>query len=208
MKKKLIFGFAVILLLMVGVVANAEIKRQTAVPQYTQESIEDSIDLATPDKLYVEISNIRREYNLPQMIYSNELNASAGDKCSDMVANNYYGHENPFTGKKGYSYIEHTMKGAVYVSENLNQGNEDTAKAYVDSWMNSASHRSAILDSRYTHTGFAVCQRGDKFTIVQHMAQVEIPEATQAPTYRSPLVPQTTCHTKHYSFDGSFVTSC
>lgn len=94
------------------------------------------------------------------------LDASAQIKADDMVAKNYFAHDDPTTGKNIAWSNPVFRQLCVSSSENINQigGIGDYNATAVNSWMNSKAHHDAILASRYTLTGVAI--NGDK--VVQH----------------------------------------
>jgi uncharacterized protein YkwD len=125
----------------------------------------------TVDTLYRKTNEVRLEHNIPEMKYSPSLEKSAQLKCDDMVKGNYYGHEHPDTGKLGASYVLDVGLNPQWMSENLNKGNFLDSDQVVDSWMNSKSHREAILNADYDEVGFATCtipKWPDFITVVQH----------------------------------------
>lgn len=125
----------------------------------------------TPDDLFVEINKVRTDHDLKQFKRNELLDKSSSIKCKDMTENHYYDHQNPKTGKQGYSYVKDLQINYDSVSENLNAGIFYTAKEVIDSWMGSKPHRASILDPRYDEIGFATCtdtNSPDELIIVQH----------------------------------------
>lgn len=131
----------------------------------------------TPETMLAEVNKIRAEHGIAPMQLSPALNKSAQEKCEDMVTNNYYNHKNPTTGQQGYEIAIKTMGGIRgYYGENMNviQGSdkgaadvngdrldERTVFSGTYGWMKSEPHAKAILDSRYTLTGFGKCTKND-----------------------------------------------
>jgi len=75
-------------------------------------------------------------------------------KAEDMFAKNYWAHVSPdgvqpwaFFSKVGYDYL--------YAGENLAKDFQDSS-AVVEAWMNSTSHRSNLLSTKYMDMGLAV----------------------------------------------------
>ncbi len=125
-----------------------------------KQSVKENI---TPSSLYLEVNSIRRDHDLPQLEQSTLLNESARLKCNDMAEHDYYAHENPGTGKQGYSYIfdvgsQHDTR-YDRVGENLNIGSFRNARGVTSSWMDSKPHKAAILDPGFNKSGFAVCEK-------------------------------------------------
>lgn len=157
----------------------------------------------TPNSLYVSLEEARIKSGATGLTHNPALDTSAGQKCSDMVSGDYYAHVNPTTGKHGYDYITANLSNTVYVDEILNQGTVTTTQGFVDSWMSSPDHKSAIIDPKYTDIGFAVCNEGGKTTVVGHLAQVKIPQQTvQAQAQRSFV------HCSSYEIYGTVHTNC
>lgn len=97
------------------------------------------------------------------------LDASAQMKAQDEVTYNYFGHISPHDGKQGYLYINDVGINCKTDSENISRGNDGipTAKQVVDGWINSPPHHQAMIDPRYTLTGFGI----DQNQVVEHFCQ-------------------------------------
>lgn len=96
----------------------------------------------------------RQKVGVAPLVMRDELNGSAQLKAVDMVKRNYYAHVDA-EGKHGYMYAYEALpKECQMPSENI-VGSLD-AKSAIDGWMNSESHRKAMLNSKYTITGFGV----------------------------------------------------
>lgn len=132
--------------------------------------------------LYSGIEQQRQLNGVPSLAHNSALDASARQKCDDMVNGSYYGHVNPITGKQGYTYVFSNIPSATRGDEILDQGDNPshvyTSEDFMVSWMNSPDHRSAIIDPQYTDVGFAVCAVNGKQTVVGHLAAV-MPAAKQ-----------------------------
>lgn len=142
----------------------------------TTASVPDPI---TRDALASLLNEERLKAGLPALTVDPSLNESAQAKADDMLANNYYAHTNPTTGKHGYSYISDMARGKCLTSsENIAAG-DMTAESAVKGWMESESHRNAILDPRYTMTGIGITSknndpasgRQDYYYLVQHFCE-------------------------------------
>ena len=114
------------------------------------------------------VNQERTKAGLQPLVRDADLDASATDKCNDMVAGKYWGHVNA-AGVHGYEYIKQRQANK-WVSENLAHGYYNSLS--VDrGWMNSAPHKAAILDPRYDEVGYAICQvEGYPNSIVQHFS--------------------------------------
>lgn len=188
MKKRLLLGvgIAFVVLSVSGVAIEKALTKENPANDTAQVTISDPI---TPDILFTKINNVRTGSGIAPLRYTTQLNTSASQKCTDMVANSYYDHVNPSTGKHGYSYVYENIKPATKASENLNQVYIETAEEVVNSWMKSPAHKAAILDPSYTDVGYAVCNvsiNGDKSTVVvQHLAEIKQLQA-QSPAPQTP----------------------
>jgi len=205
----LIIAFAVVGLFVVAtLVGNSQPRANQSSPLATPVVAKEVI---SPDVIYNLVNEQRVKNGSSPLERSPELNASAKAKCDDMVSSNYYGHTHPATGKHGYTFIFDNYKGAGYGSENLNQGDLTSNQAYIDSWLNSPSHKAAMLDPQYSKTGVAVCTVSGQDTIVQHFfnpkqqTQVQyVPSPAPVPTYTPPR----TCFTNYYKYTDSASTTC
>lgn len=143
----------------------------------------------TPETMLAEVNKIRAEHGVAPLQLSPALNKSAQEKCDDMATNNYYDHQNPTTKLEGYEIAMRNLNNVYgYYSENLNitygsdKGADDVNGDRLDErtvfngdrgWMKSEPHAKAILDPRYTLTGFGKCTRNDhgewgKWYFVEH----------------------------------------
>jgi hypothetical protein len=179
-----VVGGAIILtlLLFIGVVLDNPGVVDSSNASLNETAAKRTAETITPATLYNVVSEQRRLNGVPVMTFSEELNLSAADKCNDMVAGSYYEHTNPANGFHGYQFIPKRLANTAYSSENLNQGNLVNTKEVVDSWLGSPAHKAAMLDPKYTHTGFAVCTVNGKPTFVEHFASIQEPQ----PVYQTP----------------------
>jgi uncharacterized protein YkwD len=115
----------------------------------------------------------RAKVGVKPLQLDDRLNDSATEKAQDMVANNYYNHSNPVTGKHGYDYVRERLSICTYVSENLVLGADKLAYNPVSAWMNSVAHKDAQLNTRYELVGFASTQAKDgKIYYVAHFCDL------------------------------------
>lgn len=127
----------------------------------------------TPEEMLVLVNKERAKVGVALLTINPSLNLSAHQKADDMVKNNYRAHANPVTGKHGYEYITESGIKCTYQSENLYWS--DTGVSAQDSvtwWLNSPSHKAAMLDPKYDLTGFAVSGT-DKLVFVEHFCQAQ-----------------------------------
>lgn len=124
------------------------------------------------DELFKLTNDERSKAGLTLLTLDKRLNASAQMKADEMQRTKVYSHVNP-DGKHGYEYIhEQGIEGCSIGSENIllyKYFGSSTAKRAIDSWMESESHRNAILDKKAFSVGFGY---NGKYT-VQHFCEVE-----------------------------------
>lgn len=123
----------------------------------------------TPDGMLALINAERAKVGVPALTIDENVQKSAQLKATDFATRNYYQHnvlgtDNPYTPEMSRLLLERCS----YVGENINGDILSSAQA-VDKWLASPPHKAAILDPKYSKTGFGVAQEndGDYFT-VQH----------------------------------------
>lgn len=123
----------------------------------------------TAPSLLVETNEARAEDGLPALVKSPALEASANEKCQDMLSKQYWSHTGP-DGTEPWQFIaRHTTYARA--GENLAYGFM-TANAVVDGWMNSPGHKANIL-APFGRVGFGICSgdymdKGKQIIVVQH----------------------------------------
>lgn len=126
-----------------------------------------SISPPTIDELFALINAERAKVGVAPLAINPLLNKSAQMKADEMVIDGY-GHVNS-SGKHGYSFIDDVGARCSYGSENNNAA--ITSVEAVEEWMGSPSHRQAILDPRWSETGFGIAKYADYYYVVQHFCQ-------------------------------------
>jgi uncharacterized protein YkwD len=127
------------------------------------------------DGILVLVNEERAKVGVAPLEKSEALTRSAQAKCDDMVNNDYYGHTNPVTGKHGYEFAREHLPSALRIGENVIM-RIDSDKGAMNGWMQSDSHREAILAVRHSLTGIALCQdlsREPGYFVVEHFAQMQ-----------------------------------
>jgi uncharacterized protein YkwD len=114
------------------------------------------------------VNEERQKYRIKSMTYDEELAAVALAHSQDMLARDFYDHDNPDgedpsdrAERAGYSCVKATHIG---IAENLTQGGsrfgdyteEQMARAAVNGWMESEGHRFNILDFRFDREGIGI----------------------------------------------------
>lgn len=125
---------------------------------------------ATSESLLTRVNEERAKIGVAPLVVDEGVQKSAQLKSDDMVARNYRSHylpENPKATltQEMYSYIEPvcSSSGENYTSGQNGNQLMSTEQA-INAWLNSPPHKAAILDSKYTKTGFGVSES----VVVQH----------------------------------------
>lgn len=116
---------------------------------------------------------------------SEKLNSSAQRKCDDMIARNYWSHNDP-NGKEPWMFYD--MAGYTYdaAGENLAYGFMNESDA-VTGWMNSQGHKDNLLNTEFTEVGYGTCisqdyvNKGPQLVVVQHLGKPKATTNTPAP---------------------------
>lgn len=143
-------------------------------PQPTEKPVQSAVNAPqeplNADKIFELVNQERAKAGVPPLTLDPGLIATAQARTDDMVARNYFGHNDPVTGESLVK-IKASNPQCIFASENIvwikyKTPQEDNQEA-VDWWMNSKAHHDAMLDAKYTLTGLAV--KDGK--IVQHFCQ-------------------------------------
>lgn len=120
----------------------------SGIPEPTPPTEQELLTLINIERAKVGVAPLKIDPRLTQ---------SAQLKSNDMFSGEYFAHENPISGKRGFEYINEINKDCVNVGENIVQPTSlnDSVTA-VQLWMNSKAHRDAILDYRHDTTGFGI----------------------------------------------------
>lgn len=103
------------------------------------------------------------------------LDASAQMKANEEISLDYYGHYSPGgssnAGKNSHDFIFSTGIQCVDSSENLDENS--TSKAAVSAWIDSPAHHTAMIDAKYSLTGFGIAGRDSHgyYQLVEHFCQ-------------------------------------
>ena len=131
--------------------------------------------LPTHDELLTLVNAERTKTGVASLKVDERLNESAQRKADDEVKYDYFDHVSPSDGRHGYTYAYDTGIKCSFVSENLHfgTGNFTTARATIEGWLKSKAHREAMLDSKYSLTGFGVALMKDNktVTVVEHFCE-------------------------------------
>lgn len=136
----------------------------------------------------------RKKHGVAPLKESPLLDKSAQWKADDEVKYNYFGHVKPgTTGNDGLDYLNSLKPPCSYIAENLvdnvattqdvykklettsgtiNTSTSDkpylnTAKGTVNAWIKSPAHHKAMINPRYSLTGFGI----NGTEVVEHFCQ-------------------------------------
>ena len=116
----------------------------------------------------------RAKYGVAPLKEDPRLDASAQMKANDEVAYGYFGHESsksPNDDGDSRQWLLASGIQCVDTSENLvdNVPSNPTASGAVDAWISSPPHHAAMIDAKYTLTGFGI----NGYEIVEHFCQTQ-----------------------------------
>jgi len=137
--------------------------------------------------------NEQREANGAQPLsIENRLQKLARAHTDDMVARDFYGHENP-DGLTAPDRLEraHPELVVLTVAENINlikpvdpesMSGDEMAERLVQSWILSEGHRHNLLEPEFTHTGIALSIDGERAIATQVFAALLVEALDQKPS--------------------------
>lgn len=176
MKKRIAIIFVAIMLLAMGYsVVRAEISRQT--PDNTPNAeAQNDLDTIEVYDLWVQTNQARQVRGLKQLKLSPTLNISGTNKCLDMVAQDYWNHNDP-NGQEPWRFILDTGVVYKYAGENLSYGYGKTEQV-MTGWINSPTHAENLFNPDFDEIGFGVCVgenyigEGRQTIVVQHFLDI------------------------------------
>ncbi|WP_080874858.1 CAP domain-containing protein [Oceanobacillus timonensis] len=102
-----------------------------------------------------DISNIMRDqHDLPQLEWDDQVSLVAYDHSKDMYENDYFSHDS-LDGDGLKERLEERQVAYVAAGENIAAQYPD-APAAMEGWLNSESHREALLSDEYSYLGVGV----------------------------------------------------
>lgn len=131
----------------------------------SRETVEVEKKVLTVGTLWDETNKRRMAAGVRPLNLNTLLNNSATEKCEDMQAKHYWEHVAP-DGTEPWGFIQKNIN-YTHAGENLAK-DYFTSKDVVNGWMQSASHKKTMLDSKYTEVGFAICDS----MVVQHLVAI------------------------------------
>lgn len=177
--KKLFYGSAIIIALFIAIAAVIDYrltKSQTSTNSVkTAQTAALKPNPPTRAQLLALVNAERAKSGVAPLTENPILDKSAQWKANDEVTYKYFGHVKPgTTGNDGLDYLESIGSPCGYgnISENLawvTNGSTETAPAAVNWWMSSTPHRTAMLNPKYTLTGFGISHSG----VVEHFCRTQ-----------------------------------
>jgi len=123
----------------------------------------ESVSLSGKEQQFLNLlNNARRSHNLPELTVSGQLTRVARAKSKDMADNNYFSHTSPVYGDLEEMLRRFKIKYS-YAGENLAMDSCGNISGAHQGLMNSAGHRSNILNRNYTHIGIGIVERSDGY---------------------------------------------
>lgn len=159
--KKLLIGLLATLVFTTGAVAVSV----SSEPEYTPKS-SPTVEAVPPssDELLRLVNKERAKVGVAPLVIDERVQEAAQLKADDMLKNNYFDHVDA-NGKHGYTYVIDTGADCTYAGENITWNTHvNDSKTAVEAWVGSKSHYEAMIDAKYTTTGFGIADR----KIVQH----------------------------------------
>lgn len=209
--RKTLIATGILTLLFFGTVIASLVLRPVETPASNNQQVPVVATPPSADELFVMTNQQRTANGIPAVSQEQKLNMSAQQKAEDMKKRNYYSHTDP-EGKKGHLIIwdfvpKHETQ---YVSENLaNFCSGEGSTTVIQKWLNSPSHKAAMLDPRYDRVGFGVVldeASTCKGYVVLHLIDNAPPQPQVY--YRESPRRVTACTTNYYPHPNNAYTSC
>lgn len=167
-------------------------------PVAASAQIPRSISLSFMAKAVDLTNRERAKAGLPALVLDNALCNAAQAHSEDMAANGFFGH----IGSGGSKHVDR-MAAAGYhpiytAAENVAAG-QPSPEAVVEAWMNSAAHRSNILNPSLHHVGVGYAYAADS-AFGHHWTQVFGSHSSEPPTPVPPTPAPPPTGWLHFSF--------
>jgi uncharacterized protein YkwD len=176
MKKRLVIVIAALVLILVGVYGYNKLHKTPAPKTSTKTTAPtpaatQSVQLDTSE-IHNQINQQRTKAGLKALSVNDKLVDTATSKCEDMKKKNYFTHNSP-DGTPYTNFIKAQVPNFKLSGENLGAGYTDINQL-INDWMQSAPHKSNILNPKFTSEGIAVCGNSNQkpgLIIVVHFIQ-------------------------------------
>lgn len=114
----------------------------------------------TPENILRLVNHERSLAGISDVAQDNALSEVASKRIQDMIQYNYWAHTNPVTNMRYRDFFPEIGENYAgpkywYRGEILGR-NFKTSESLVNGWMNSPTHKHAMLNGVYTKTGIAV----------------------------------------------------
>lgn len=130
--------------------------------------VSESPKVPTPQDWLDAVNAERLKVGVPPLVLDQRLNQSAQRKANEMNLEGL--DDTPHVnnqGVHGYAYAHESIPSCIVVSENL-LWEYYTTIGGVNAWLKSPEHKKAMLDPKYTLTGFGI--KGE--FVVEHFCQI------------------------------------
>lgn len=153
--------FAVILLSLISYVIvewpNDISQDRTAVLAAVDQPVDFFSQSDAPDPLLIHsiINEQRSESSHIRLATHQKLALVAQQRALDMQQDAYYAHINPATGGTFVDSLQDVDFTYSYACENLNLTFSDDARATVEDWLQSPSHKACLMSDDVRYAGYA-----------------------------------------------------
>lgn len=147
-----------------------EINKTEALLPASKKATKEAVDLTQhriqPPHTYKELTDYgivvwtnyeRIKNELPPLVPNNLLTSVAVEKATDILARQFFAHNNP-DGEGAAKLAIRAGYESIVIGENLALGNYTSSEAVVLAWMNSPTHRENILKLEFTEIGVSAIQ--------------------------------------------------
>ena len=110
------------------------------------------------------INSVRAQHGLGQLVVVQSLTDIARARCQDMISRGYFSHYTP-EGTTFFNIMRNNGISWSNAGENLGNSNPasyGTPNAFINAWMNSASHRDNMLRGHYKYVGIGIVDGGGR----------------------------------------------
>lgn len=136
-----------------------EIEYRGELPEQPNLSSDDwrEIEKGMEQQIFDITNVLRTQYEIATLKWDESAQQVAYLHSQDMAVNDYFSHTS-LNGNGLKERLETEQVVYLNAAENIASGYIDAISA-MEGWLNSPSHRDAMLSDRYTHLGVGVYQR-------------------------------------------------